>query len=236
MAENYDFFQTLSPFVSLNPLFVWSELPQIPHKTKSFSVPQFSQRRRSWIWAHASSNNLRSYGRWHCAYCMKSYKETSGTLKPMRHLESAHAIRKPVDNSRSISSSPLLQPDELLDLLPLSNDTFPNDSQNVFDISEKDLDLFDLIQTPPTTCSAPSNQRPPYRSWIWSHASIGQSGDIDRDENGHECWRCLHCAKTYRKSSGTGKPMFHLEKAHGLQRLSNVSGLYLMENLIAADE
>lgn len=49
----------------------------------------------------------------------------------------------------------------------------------------------------------------PKRSWIWAH-------HIHMGEHSH--WNCAYCPKQYKTISGTGKPMKHLEVAHGISR------------------
>jgi hypothetical protein len=76
------------------------------------------------------------------------------------------------------------------------------------------------LSFPPSTQSAdaaypshslqPSNSYSlPKRSWIWAHhIHMG----------GHSHWNCAYCPKQYKTVSGTGKPMKHLEAAHGISR------------------
>jgi hypothetical protein len=70
-----------------------------------------------------------------------------------------------------------------------------------------------------------SDQRTTQRaktSWIWMYALFNSFGDIDKDEYGQKCWRCCYCHKTYKESSGTLKPMQHLQKEHSVEKPTDV--------------
>lgn len=188
--------------------------------SNTISLVTVSRRRRSWIWAHTSlpdmcgGSNHGSSSRWNCAYCVKSYKECSGTSKPMQHLESAHGIRRPAQ--RGTQSTPQTQPSAPIDYCDYQ---WQPDYFSFKPICAEDSPGSTPLQSSnPVPPSGSDQWRRPSRSWIWSHTAGHMAGEVDRDQLGRRCWRCLYCGKTYQNSSGTRKPMLHLERAHSVKK------------------
>jgi hypothetical protein len=83
--------------------------------TQASDIPTAQRPKTSWIWMFASLNSLGNvdkdgYGQkcWRCCFCPKTYKESSGTLKPMQHLKKEHSVEKPTDVCKCESNSSLL--------------------------------------------------------------------------------------------------------------------------------
>lgn len=55
----------------------------------------------------------------------------------------------------------------------------------------------------------------PKRSWIWAHHARNKRSPHAVSQSR---WNCAYCPKSFKSISGTGKPMRHLEVAHGLLR------------------
>ncbi|KUJ13743.1 uncharacterized protein LY89DRAFT_146514 [Mollisia scopiformis] len=69
----------------------------------------------------------------------------------------------------------------------------------------------------PIFSSSRSRPRSPVakRSWIWAH----HAPNSRKFHTGtHSHWDCAYCSKSFKLVSGTGKPMRHLEIAHGILR------------------
>ncbi|CZR64619.1 uncharacterized protein PAC_14517 [Phialocephala subalpina] len=72
-----------------------------------------------------------------------------------------------------------------------------------------------LFASPVSSSRSRSPSALPKRSWIWAHHAPNRrsfhAGSQSR-------WYCAYCPKSFKSISGTGKPMRHLEVAHGILR------------------